>query len=243
MEPLWSKSNLGSRNGSNRVVAVKTLKRNSAGKKQAVSPIKKERVPEMPAVGFNLPPIDVQHMQVMVVGDSSLICHNWSQKAKEMMLNKQMKKAEEKKEPKNPEQDFYDSLYHLANGRYGFPAVAFKSAAVDACRYLDFKMTEARGAFHVEGKLVEIFGTPTPREDMVKLGGLTADIRFRGEFLEWHATLNVRYNRAAMSAEQIVHLFNVGGFGVGVGEWRPEKNGSNGMFHVATEADRKELRL
>jgi hypothetical protein len=32
--------------------------------------------------------------------------------------------------------------------------------------------------------------------------------------------------------EQIVNLFNIGGFACGVGEWRPGKDGSNGMFHV-----------
>jgi hypothetical protein len=31
-----------------------------------------------------------------------------------------------------------------------------------------------------------------------------------------------------------VNLFNVAGFAVGVGEWRPERDGSNGMFHVQT---------
>ena len=29
------------------------------------------------------------------------------------------------------------------------------------------------------------------------------------------------------------------GFGVGVGEWRPERDGLFGMFHVATDADEK----
>ncbi len=41
-------------------------------------------------------------------------------------------------------------------------------------------------------------------------------------------------NSGAISAEQIANLLNTAGFGVGIGEWRPEKNGSYGRFHVAS---------
>ena len=67
---------------------------------------------------------------------------------------------------------------------------------------------------------------------MVRIGMGVADLRYRGEFKQWSTTLNIRYNANVMSMEQIVNLFNIGGFSCGVGEWRPEKGGSNGMFHV-----------
>lgn len=178
-------------------------------------------------------------MSVDLVGDSPLICHAWSDKAKKQMLDKQMKKGKQAKEAKDPEQDFRDSLYPLAYaGSYGFPAVAFKSAAVDACSHVDgVTKVEARGAFHIIGDMVKIDGTPTPREDMVKISMGTADIRYRGEFREWRATIRIRYNANVLSPEQIVNLFNTGGFAIGVGEWRPQRDGSFGMFHVATTAE------
>lgn len=188
------------------------------------------------AVSIDLPPINLQTMEITLVGDSPLICHAWSDKAKRMMLDKQMGKAQHKKDKKDPEQDFKDSLYHLPDGGFGFPAVAFKAAAVSACRFAEgVKMTEARGAFHINGEMVEVQGVPTPREDMVRVGMGTADIRFRGEFKQWRVTLNVRFNASALSPAQIVNLFNTAGFGVGVGEWRPERDGSYGMFHVETD--------
>lgn len=69
----------------------------------------------------------------------------------------------------------------------------------------------------------------------------TADLRYRPEFSEWHAKLLVRYNANVLSESQILNLLNVAGFAVGVGEWRPEKDGQYGMFHVATEADMSKL--
>jgi hypothetical protein len=167
------------------------------------------------------------------------------------MLDKQMKKAKTAKEAKNPAADYLDSLYwlsprpageaspdHVVDGRFGFPSIAFKAAAVGACRFTDgLKMTFARGAFHVDGELIEIEGSPEMREDMVSLSNGVADIRYRGEFKKWSVTLPVSYNASAISPEQIMNMFNLAGFGVGVGEWRPEKNGGYGRFHVASESE------
>lgn len=189
-------------------------------------------------VALNIPRIDVREMSITLIGDSPLISHAWSDKAKKMMLDKQMKKAKTAKEAKDPEQDFKDSIYWYDEGVPGFPAVAFKAAAVSACRFSDgIKMTEARGAFHIQGELVAIDGTPEPREDMVRIGMGVADIRYRAQYMPWKVNLSVSYNASALSPEQIVNLFNIAGFGVGVGEWRPEKDGSYGRFHVASESE------
>lgn len=190
------------------------------------------------SVGISIPQIRVRRLKVTLIGDSPLICHAWSDKAKKQMLDKQMKKAKSAKEAKDPEADYKASLYEHPDGGFGFPCVAFKSAAVGACRFSDgIKMTEARGAFHVDGELAKIDGTPSMREDMVRVGMGTADIRYRGEFKTWKATLTITYNADALSEEQIINLFNIAGFGVGVGEWRPEKDGSYGRFHVATDKE------
>lgn len=180
-------------------------------------------------------------VKITLQGDSMLVCHKWSDKTKKMMLDKQTKKAKGGKEAKNPEQDFLDSLYHHPDGGYGFPVIAFKAAAVSACRYVDgLPMTVARGAFHINGptdeegqELAKIEGSePMMREDMVRVGMGTADIRYRGYFDPWSVQLDLVYNPSALSLEQIVNLFNIAGFGVGVGEYRPEKNGQWGRFHV-----------
>jgi hypothetical protein len=73
---------------------------------------------------------------------------------------------------------------------------------------------------------------PEMQEDMVRVGGGTADLRYRPIFHEWAVNLHIRVNARALTLEQLVHLFNQAGFSVGVGEWRPEKHGDKGMFHV-----------
>jgi hypothetical protein len=182
---------------------------------------------------ITLPALNIQMLQLRLVGDSPLICHAWSEKAKRQMLDTQMKKAKQAKAAKDPDADFRDSLYPHPDGGYGFPAVAFKAAAVDACSSIEgVTKVEARGAFHIMGDLVKINGTPTPREDMVRVGMGSADIRYRGEFREWSADIALRYNANVLSPEQIANLFNTAGFAVGVGEWRPQRDGSYGMFHV-----------
>ena len=185
-------------------------------------------------VGIVLPPMKLEVIKITVVGDSALICHAWSSKAKKQMLDKQMKKAVEKRAAKDPEKDYEESLYKHPAGGFGFPSVGFKSAIVSACRFAEgVKMTELRGALHIVGDMVKIEGEPSPREDMVRVGMGAADIRYRGEFKKWKATLTIQYNASVISTEQVANLLNIAGFGVGVGEWRPERNGSFGRFHVA----------
>lgn len=195
--------------------------------------------PQAPqGTAITVPDIKIKPITLRLIGDSPLIMHRWSEKAKKEMLDKQQKQAKQGKEAKNPERDYEESMYRFPDGRYAFPCVAFKASAVGACRFVDgMRMTEARGAFHVIGELVEIIGQPRMREDMVRVGMGTADLRYRAEFPEWSTELYIRFNERAISPSQIINLFNVAGFGVGVGEWRPEKDGSYGMFHVATEGE------
>lgn len=212
------------------------------------------------ATAIELPPLAIHTLQVPIIGDSPLICHAWSKKAREQMLAKQMKKATAGKAAKNPFRDFAESLYWLSDepdtddadeikaaveaGRFGFPSVAFKSAAITAVTTIgSLTKVMARQCFHIVGEMVDIVGPPPAmREDTVRVGMGTADLRHRGEFSPWGAVLTVQHNANVLSAEQVVQLFQAGGFGVGIGDWRPEKDGVNGRFHVGSEGELEALR-
>lgn len=74
---------------------------------------------------------------------------------------------------------------------------------------------------------------PIMREDMVKVGMGTADLRYRGEFRNWSTDVVLKYNKnGPYSLENIVNMINAAGMVCGIGEWRVEKSGQNGMFHV-----------
>lgn len=203
-------------------------------------------------------PIEIKKVTIRIVGDTPLIMHAWSEKAKRMMLEAQMGVAKgKKKEAKNPVDDFIRSMYWLtpmpedgtmesfeeaiANGaRFGFPVTAFKQAAISAAYRMGWAKDKMsmRGAFYIdsdENGMIEIHSdTPEMREDMVKVGMGTADIRYRGEFKNWYADLTISYNaNGQYSLENIVNIINAGGYVCGVGEWRPERDGQYGMFHVA----------
>jgi hypothetical protein len=189
---------------------------------------------------FVIPPIETAMFKLRVIGDSPLICHRFSAKAKIQMGEKQQGKAKQAKAPKDPQEDFKASLYPLPGGKdgeYAFPGSAFKKAAVSACSFVDgISKVAARGGFYVIADMVKIEGPrPKMREDTVrigKFGSKTTDLRYRGEFSKWSCEIMVRYNSRMLTPSQIINLFNTAGFSVGIGEWRPEKDGSFGMFHV-----------
>lgn len=203
-----------------------------------------------------IPALNIQMVNIRIVGDTPLISHAWSEKAKLMMLQKQTKKATSGKEVRRPAVEFAESLYwltekpslsemsdedaqktlaeYLPKSKFGFPTTAFKAAAIDAAyqQGLIDKKTTVRGAIHVIGEYAEIEGVPEVREDMVRIGMGTADLRYRAEFKIWSTILPIRYNANSVSLEQIVNFFNYGGFSNGVGDWRPAKGGTYGAFHV-----------
>lgn len=197
-------------------------------------PVKKPASTEV-----NLVPLRTVTGVFTVEGTSPLIVHNWSHKAKQEMLDKQTGRAKVKKAPKDPDEDFNSSRYLLDGGWDGFPAVAFKAAIVGAARLFDsITMTELRQAIYVAGEgidmLVPIIGTPEIREDMVRIGPGTADIRYRACYWPWSVQLNVTWVSSQFTAEQMVSLIDAAGIG-GVGEWRPSKaaSGQFGKFRVA----------
>lgn len=187
-----------------------------------------------------LPKINIERMKLTLVGDSPLIVHKFSEKAKRQIKDKQAKKAHKAREARDPEADYNGARYLTKDGKDAFPAIGLKQACINAARYVDgVTLVFLRGAIHVmgdddSGDLVRIRGCkPELREDMVRIDkGGTSDIRYRPEYRGWSMEFTIRYNAAAMTPEQIVSLFQLAGFHVGLGEWRPEKGGQFGMFHV-----------
>lgn len=202
-------------------------------------------------------PLDIKRTKIRIVGDSPLIVHAWSPKAKRMMLEAQMKTTKTKaKSVRDPYDDFIQSLYWLEgkpeestpeafeeavkNGaKWGFPVGAIKQAGNSAAYRLGWvkNQMQLRGSYFLEteyGEMAEIKGSiPEMREDMVRIGMGSADLRYRGEFKDWYMDLILEYNASGdLTLEQIVNVLNCGGYVTGIGEWRPEKDGFCGKYHI-----------
>ena len=209
---------------------------------------------------IEIKPLNVKYVPVRIIGDTPLIVHAWSEKAKKMMLDAQMGATKTKaRELRNPVDDFINSLYWLTEkptegteeafmkaikkgAKWGFPVAAIKMAANSAAYRLKWvkNQMELRGSYFLKsefGELAEIKGSaPEMREDMVRVGMGSADLRYRGEFKNWSMDLMLEYNASGgMSLEQILNCINAGGYCCGIGEWRPEKDGDNGRFHVESK--------
>lgn len=207
-------------------------------------PTKKAKAPSAPKksklINVEIPGLNIQMLTISIVGITGLIMNKWSNKAKTQMREKQTGKATAGRAPKNPEECFREAIYFHPDStdkkpRYCFPGTAFKKAAVRAAKGLGLVMTDVRASFIVSDDMVEIVSPnpPVMREDMVRNSNKVADIRYRPEFKQWSADVNVQFNANMISAEQLINLFHHAGFSVGVGDWRNEKDGVHGAFRVA----------
>lgn len=205
---------------------------------------------------IEIKPLDIKTIPIRIVGDTPLIVHAWSEKAKRMMLEAQMKATKTKtKELRDPYDDFIQSMYWITEkpestpeafekaikkgAKFGFPVTAIKMAGNAAAYRLGWVKNQMglRGAYFLKsecGDLAEIESdTPIMREDMVRIGMGSADLRYRAEYRNWSMNLELEYNASGdYTLEQIVNIINAGGYACGLGEWRPEKDGDFGRYHI-----------
>lgn len=219
------------------------------------------------AVTISIPEIKLEEHRLYLIGTASLIVHAFPEKARKEMLAKQMKQAKGGRDARDPYAEVQSAKYILPDGRNGFPAVAFKDTAVTACTSIsDVTKVAARQSFRVKGLPMQSSGVidgafvrtalvplvshePTIREDVVRLSGIgrTAEMRYRPEYSIWGVELDVVLNPQIVSIGQLGSMFQAAGHGVGVGEYRPERNGDCGTFDLVSEDDfaawRKEFGL
>lgn len=206
---------------------------------------------------IEIKPLDIKEVPIKIVGDTPLIVHAWSEKAKRMMLEAQMKTTKTKaKDLRDPYDDFIQSMYWIkgkpdkstpeefekavkSGAKWGFPVGAIKMAGNSAAYRLGWvnNQTGLRGSYFLRteyGEYAEIISdTPIMREDMVRVGMGSADLRYRAEYNNWSMNMILEYNASGKhTLEQIINVLNAGGYVCGLGEWRPEKDGNYGRFHI-----------
>lgn len=203
----------------------------------------------------SVPKMDVRRLRVKIrsMDESPLLMQCFSEKSKTEMLERQMGIAKAGKEKRNPVSEFVNALWwmdpskkpkkvdveddpnEIVKGqKFGVPARLFKSAIVDAGdKKLALPKTMLRGAFYVFGtlvgadRLVCINSIPTMDERNVRNASGTADVRFRGLFAEWSATLDIEYDSSAITDQQLLALISQAGWRQGVCDFRPASCGGD----------------
>lgn len=170
---------------------------------------------------------------IEVEGTATLIQNRFDQKAIEQMLRKHMGLPNEKSK-KVPAECVDRAIIRNTAGAVCIPPTAFKKAMLTAASQVKgLTKTSLRSSLFVEGGSVPIsYSRMEPRMDMTRTSGLgrTPDVRFRPEFQDWRARLILLFSDQ-MPVETVIDLLNRAG-NVGVGEWRPEKDGTHGTFAV-----------
>lgn len=219
-------------------------------------------------VGIKIEPLKLQKARITLVGETPLIIHSWSEKAKKEMLAAQQKKKKDKKamDIRDPFAEFMDACYWItpepeektpeafeaaieAGAKFGIKTISVKLAALAACYRAGiipnqtgmkscFYVNAVDGVYGETGEELAVIQTDMPpkcREDMVKIGGIskTADLRYRPSFINWKVDLVITLiDVGTFDMESIINAINLGGQMCGVGEWRMERDGDFGRFHV-----------
>lgn len=190
---------------------------------------------------ISLKPIARRKMTFGIRGTSPLIMHQWSEKAKREMRDKQQEgKKTKTREKRVPVEEAKAATYTTQDGRIGIPGMAFKSALVTAAhKDIGIEKTLVRKALFLvttdPDKVLPIeHSEPSVREDMVRVGMGSADLRYRPEFTEWTCQIELEVDSELLQRDDILALVDRAGFGVGICEWRPEKGGEYGRFEIDT---------
>lgn len=187
-----------------------------------------------------IPPINRQRAVITIRGVTPLLCDRLSEQVIDAIEGAQTGAARGPKAPRDPEKEWQSKLYPLPEGGYGFPGSGIKKAMVNAGgRFADEQMTRLRGMFNVEADTVPIRGTePKLRRDAGRLQGKTITPIYRAQFSEWEMDIPFSYNADLITVDQLANLVQFAGFSVGIGAWRPEKNGTFGQFEPVSVEER-----
>lgn len=178
-----------------------------------------------------------------LTGTATLVQNCFNQKAIEQMLRKHMGLPVEQ-EKKIPAECIERAVIRNTEEVICIPPTALKKAILSASGPIKgLTKTVLRGQVFVQGGSIPIkYSRMVPRMDMVKLSGQSKvpDVRFRPEFEDWSARVIILFSEQ-LPVQTVIDLVDRAG-DIGIGEWRPEKDGSHGTFEISRLIeDKKEL--
>jgi hypothetical protein len=180
--------------------------------------------------------------KITIVGDTKLVQHKFSQKARTQIMDKQtlgnVGKKGRKKEPRDFDEIYRQAIYISTDGWYGIPAISFRKAMISACRVCGYQMTKGKLALFCEADGYDDEGTPLVKiakgephrhDGYGRIANGNIDINVRPMWDEgWEAVVRIRYDADMFSNIDVVNLLSRAGMQVGIGEGRPDSKESCG---------------
>ena len=186
-----------------------------------------------------LKPLRLQNAALTIVGTSPLLQNSMSNKSKNQMREKKLGKNTKTREVLNIEAEAEAAAYRLSNGKHAMPVTAIKGSMVSAAhKDIGIDKVRVRKGLFIHADEGHLVAMKTPgyeiSEDPARVANGRMDLRYRPRFDKWSVDLRIQYDMDLLQLDDIVNLLNRAGFGVGVGDWRVEKNGDYGRFKVTT---------
>lgn len=189
-------------------------------------------------MAIEIKPISYQKLSFGIAGISSLVMHQWDDKAKRVLRERQGGRKTKDREKRDPQAEADAATYKCKDGTPGIPAIAFKSSLISAAhKDLGIEKTLVRKAVFTgladpQQVLPITFSRVEVREDLVRVGAGQPDLRYRPYFFDWKCSLVLQFEPSMIRVEDLATLIERAGLTVGIGEWRPEKGGEYGRFKI-----------
>ena len=183
-------------------------------------------------------------------GVSPLCTHNWSEKARGMIRDKHAGKKTKSRDVRDPEAEWNAAHYRTLDGEPAVPAMAIKSSIITAShKDIGIEKTLVKKALFLkipntekgETNLAIVSNVSPIRwdeeggEKMVRVGMGTADLRYRPIWTSWEVDVSLEVDFGQLTEDDVLKLVERAGFGVGIGEMRPEKGGELGRYEIALD--------
>jgi hypothetical protein len=196
------------------------------------------------ATTVQIKPVNLNVVEIPIIGTAPYCQHAFSAKARGMMLAAQTdptkkSKGRKAKPPRDVDDEFHGATHRSEEGWIGIPASSFRCASISACRLVGFKMTLAKLSIFIQADgldaadgqpLVKLIADAPERSEMaVRLESGVASVAIRPLWREWGAMLRVRFDADQFSVDDVFNLVDRAGQQVGIGEGRPDSKNSAGL--------------
>ena len=142
------------------------------------------------------------------------------------------------------EQDWLNALKEKP--KFGFQVGGIRESALNGALRAGKipNLVSGRAYFFIENAVTDtLYGMPVVeilyknppimRKDCLDTYNSGASMTYRSMFMDWSIKLDVSYLSELINIETIMYWFELGGFGVGLGEYRNEKGGSWGSYRIS----------